>query len=138
MPRARDRYERWIPRCSTPSAERVPGGAGVYAWGRAARAGSSGEKRLTRGAGAAGAGAAGWSLPGSNRRPPGCKPSALPTELRPRARNGSPAAASDRDVVERPAHAGLLIVERRRQAEMQVRATVCELARRHVVATVGS
>src|SRR5437868_10211380 len=29
-----------------------------------------------------------WSLPGSNRRPPACKAGALPTELRPRARNG--------------------------------------------------
>lgn len=27
-----------------------------------------------------------WSRPGSNRRPPGCKPGALPIELRPRSR----------------------------------------------------
>ena len=29
-----------------------------------------------------------WRRPGSNRRPPGCKPGALPTELRPRSKWG--------------------------------------------------
>ena len=29
-----------------------------------------------------------WSRSGSNRRPPGCKPGALPAELRPRGRGG--------------------------------------------------
>ena len=63
----------------------LPGGAlGLSAPARASAGGSS--RSLI-------AAAAEWSQPDSNRRPPGCKPSALPTELWPHASESRRAAA---------------------------------------------